>query len=555
MKRIQKVLILSLFLLPMFSSCDIVSINQTSSNGNTSIDDSTSEVASSVQGETTSSEEISSNEVTSNEESSSEISEVSTSDENTDDYPNRIAIYSINDTHGAIEEDASSSTYIPGMANLNYCIKNDADFSDDYSVLLSAGDMSQGTGISNITEGQCMMECMNSMGIDAMALGNHEFDWGVDTIAEEEETANFPFLGINILNKSDGNIIDLAQPSTIITKGSVKIGVVGSIYRFIRNSISASQIEDIEFVDDEPLVTAEAARLKEEENCDIVVVLTHQAGSTDAVNEYLTDSNIDGIFGGHNHAFSCIQSSDQKRYFLEAGCNSRAYSKLVLTKDSSGDYSVESGETDRIYESNCTNASSPEIESIVNSYLAIFQEVLEEVVAERDESFGKDQLGTLVTEAMMYYAEEVCKVDDIAVAVHNKGGIRSTWTSSELNDDGLYDITYGDIYEVMPFDNEVQYIELSGETLIDACTDSYNYHSKDFTKENSKYYLNGVEVDDDATYKVLAIDYIITNSSSACYQGGKNGTPINGEVVFTRDLIKDYISHLGIVKVADFPSL
>jgi len=551
MKRIKKILILGFFLLPMFTSCDIISINQTSSSDNTSSDASSSEVTSLSQEETTS-EETSSDEVTSNEETSSATSETSTSAETEGDYPDTIAIYSINDTHGAIEEDASSSTYIPGMANLDYCIKNDADFNDDYSVLLSAGDMSQGTGISNITEGQCMMECMNSMGIDAMALGNHEFDWGVDTIEEEAETANFPFLGINILNKSDGNIIDVAQPSTIITKGSVKIGVVGSIYRYIKNSISASQIEDIEFVDDEPLVTAEAARLKEEENCDIVIVLTHQAGSTDAVNEYLTDSNIDGIFGGHNHAFSCIQSSDNERYFLEAGCNSRAYSKLVLTKDSSGDYSVESGETDRIYESDCTNATSSEIDSIVNGYLAIFQEALEEVVGERDSALGKAQLGTLVTEAMMYYAEEVCQVDDIAVAVHNTGGIRSTLTSTTTNDNGLYDITYGDIYEVMPFDNEVQYIELTGETLIDACTDGYNYYSKDFTESNSKYYLNGVEIDEDETYKVLAIDYIITNEYSACYQGGDEGTPINGEIVYTRDLIKDYISNLGVVYAADF---
>jgi len=543
MKRIHKIFILSFFLLPMFSSCDIVSINQTSSIANTSLDDSISEVTSLSQ------------EVTSNGESSSETSEVSTSEESKDDYPDKIAIYSINDTHGAIEEDATSNAYIPGMANLNYCIKNDADYDDEYSVLLSAGDMSQGTGISNITEGQCMMECMNSMGIDAMTLGNHEFDWGVDTIAKEEAKADFPFLGINIHSKSDGKIIDLVQPSTIITKGSVKIGVVGSIYRYIRNSISASKIKEIDFVDDEPLVTAEAARLREDENCDIVVVLTHQGGSTTAVSDYLNDSNIDGIFGGHDHQLSCKRSSDQKRYFLEAGCNSQAYDKLVLTKDSRGDYSVESGEYDEISISDCANASSPEIESIVNSYLAIFQEVLEEVVGERNGAMYRNQLGTLVTEAMMYYAEEVCHVDDIAVAVHNTGGIRSTWTSSELNDDGLYNITYGDIYQVMPFDNEVQYIELSGETLIDACTDGYNYHSKDFTENNSAYYLNGIEVDKNATYKVLAIDYIITNPSSSCYQGGEEGTPINGEIVYTRDLIKDYIYHLGVVKIADFPSL
>jgi len=80
MKRIHKIFILSFFLLPMFSSCDIVSINQTSSIANTSLDDSISEVTSLSQ------------EVTSNGESSSETSEVSTSEESKDDYPDKIAI-------------------------------------------------------------------------------------------------------------------------------------------------------------------------------------------------------------------------------------------------------------------------------------------------------------------------------------------------------------------------------------------------------------------------------------------------------------------------------
>lgn len=545
MKKISKLTILSLFIIPLFSSCD--GINSSVQN---SLSESYLEETTSSEGDFTSSEEESSFTT----EISSEESSQDTSTQISEGYPERFAIYSINDTHGAISEDSDSSTYIPGMANLDYSIKSDPDYDENFSVILSAGDMSQGTGISNISRGQCMMECMNAMGIDAMALGNHEFDWGVDVIDQMKETADFPFLGINILNEDDGKIIDQSQASTIIEKGSLKIGVVGSIYRYIKNSISASQIEGIEFVDDEPLVTSEVERLKEEEKCDVVVVLTHQGGNTSAVSNYLTDSNISGIFGGHNHAFSCDISSDNNRYFLEAGSSSRAYSKLVLTKNSDGSYSVEDGETNYIYENECINASSPEIESIEEKYLSLYGDELVEIIGERDAAMNKNQLGTLVTEAMMYYAEEVCQVDDISVAVHNRGGIRTTWTSETKNENGMYDITYDDLFQMMPFDNEVQYVELTGDKMIEACTSYYDYHSKDFTEIDSKYYIDGNEIDESETYKVLAIDYIITRDDNPCYQGGDEGTPING-VVYTRDIIEDYISYLGVVNVDDFPSL
>jgi len=534
MNKKSKVLFIGFLLIPLFSACNGISSNSSVYSSEDSVILETSTMA---------------------EETTSSSDEIVTSSTEKEDFPDSFAIFSINDTHGSILEDGDSSSYIPGMENLDYCIKQDEDYDSRYSVLLSAGDMSQGSGLSNLSKGQCMMECMNAMGIDAMTLGNHEFDWGVDTIAQEAETAEFPFLGINILNKDDGNIIDVSQPSTIIEKGGLKIGVVGSIYSRISSSISASQIEDIEFVDDQPLVTAEAERLKNDEDCDVVVVLTHQAFSTNAVSSYMLDSNIDGIFGGHDHQFVSEVSDDGKRYFLEGGSNSKGYTKLVFTKNEDGTYSPISGTVEKLTQDDCVGAESLEIRTVIENYETLYGDKLNSVVGERDGALGKYNLGTLVTEAMMYYAEEVCDVDDIALAVHNRGGIRSVWTSTTKNENGLYDITYDDVYTVMPFDNKVQYIELTGEKVIEACQDGYNFHSKDFEVKYNNYYLNGIEIDESETYKVLCIDYMITNKYSVCYQGGDEGTSIGGKDVYTRDLMEDYIKYLGIVHVEDFPSL
>jgi len=541
MKKISKLVVMSLFVLPLFTSCtDNVSTSTTSVETSQASNGTTSEIA-----------DVTTSEVAS--EVSSEV-QISSPDSITLENikPETFSIYSINDTHGAIEEDAESYTYQPGLVNLDYAIKNDEDFTD-YSILLSAGDMSQGSGLSNISKGDCMMESMNAMGFDAMTIGNHEFDWGVDAIKQMEEKANFPFLGINITNKDDGEIADFSQASTIIQKGGVKVGVIGSIYKDISSSISASAIQDIEFTDDAPLVEAEAERLKVDEECDLVIVETHQGGGTAASSAFIESDYIDGVFGGHDHQFTNTSNSDDSCYFLEAGSSSRGYAKMTFSLKEDN-YEAEGGFWHKVTESESANATSPLVLAVINKYLDIVGDVLDEVVGERDDSFTRSNLGTLITEAMMNYARNTEGGDDIVVAVHNMGGIRDTWTSETDSDgDGLFDITYDDIYSVMPFDNQVQWIMLTGTDLIQAC--KTHYHSKDYEVIGSKYYLNGVEIDRDAEYKVFAIDYIITDYGDPCYKGIGGGTNLNGDIALTRDIFNNYVQSLGTLHVADFPVL
>ena len=532
MKKISKLVVMSLLVMPLFTSCndDVSSAVSEVSN------DTTSEIAG-----------VSTSEISSEVEISSPDS---ISLENI--KPETFSIYSINDTHGSIEEDAESSSYQPGLVNLDYAIKNDEDFTD-YSILLSAGDMSQGSGLSNISKGDCMMESMNAMGFDAMTIGNHEFDWGIEGIERMQEKANFPFLGINITNKDDGEIADFSQPSTIIQKGAVKVGVIGSIYKDISSSISASAIQDILFTDDVPLVEAEAERLKVEEECDLVIVETHQGGSTAAASAFLKSSYIDGVFGGHDHQFTNISNSDNSCYFLEAGSNSKGYAKMTFSLKEN-QYEAAGGFWHKVTESESYGATSPLVLAVINKYLDIVGDVLDEVVAERDDRFSRSNLGTLITEAMMDYAKNTEGGEDIAVAVHNRGGIRDTWTSTTDSDgDGLFDITYSDIYSVMPFDNQVQWIMLTGTDLINACKN--HYHSKNYEVVGGKKLLNGVEINPDTEYKVFAIDYIITDVGDPCYKGIGGGTNLNGDIALTRDIFNNYVKALGTVNVADFPVL
>ena len=102
--------------------------------------------------------------------------------------------YSVNDLHGAFLD---TDTH-PGVDEFTTYMKE--KFADEaaYEILLSAGDMWQGSVESSTNKGALMTRWMSQLGFAAMTLGNHEYDWGAGKIAENAAIATFPFLGINI---------------------------------------------------------------------------------------------------------------------------------------------------------------------------------------------------------------------------------------------------------------------------------------------------------------------------------------------------------------------
>ncbi|UKI50180.1 MAG: metallophosphoesterase [Clostridium sp.] len=123
-------------------------------------------------------------------------------------------ILTINDTHGYLE--TSDSNSISKIATY-------MDSYDENALRISVGDMFQGTGLSNLTKGKAMIEVMNAMNIDAMVIGNHEFDWGIDTILgyfdgnEENGEAKFPLLAANVVD-SDSKPLPNSSPYLITNK-------------------------------------------------------------------------------------------------------------------------------------------------------------------------------------------------------------------------------------------------------------------------------------------------------------------------------------------------
>lgn len=174
-------------------------------------------------------------------------------------------------------------------------------------LLLDAGDMFQGTPYYNLYKGKAEIEMMSLLDYDAGTIGNHDFDNGIEALAENLQYANFPLVNCNYDFKKTP-LVDKILPYKIIRKGGLKIGILGvgiELNGLVLKSLYGNTIYK------DPLTTANkmAAFLKKTKKCDYVICLSHlgyRYKSSKKVSDVILaqrSENIDLIIGGHTHTF------------------------------------------------------------------------------------------------------------------------------------------------------------------------------------------------------------------------------------------------------------
>ena len=445
--------------------------------------------------------------------------------------------YAINDLHGKFED---SSTQI-GVDEMTAYLRN-AYRSDENAILLSSGDMWQGSYESNSTRGMIITDWMNELDFVSMTLGNHEYDWGEEYIEKNAEAAEFPFLAINVYEKSTGERVDYCASSVLIERGGMKIGIIGAIGDCY-SSISGEMVEDVYFKTGRELtalVKAESEKLRSE-GADIVVYSIHDGygKSIDAegimvkdeqISSYydisLSDGYVDLVFEGHTHANYVLEDS-KGVYHLQNGGDNRGISHAEITLNFAN--------------GNMVTTEAEFIKSSVYSDYAddiIVDELMEkyaDTVGSGNEVLGKSgkyqsaqTLCQLVAE--LYYEvalERWGEEYDIALG----GGFISIRSPKSISQG---EVTYSQLAMLFPFDNRLVLCSVKGSDL----------QRKFFETSNSNYYIAYGEygeelrknIDPNATYYILTDTYC----SSYAYN---NLTVVDyyDEGVVARDLVADYI--------------
>lgn len=179
--------------------------------------------------------------------------------------------------------------------------------------LFDSGDIFTGT-LAKYTSGEVSLELMMSMGYDAMAIGNHEFEYGWEVFARQQYRVPFPVLGANLFYQ--GTTIPYARPYTIIERNGVRIAVIGIMGQDAATALIPSNIAGIDVID--PALAVKKALEDLREDVDITVLLTHQGktapmqtddSSPDVKRDIDVDirlagavKGLDVLFGGHADA-------------------------------------------------------------------------------------------------------------------------------------------------------------------------------------------------------------------------------------------------------------
>ena len=212
-----------------------------------------------------------------------------------------LVIMHTNDTHSQIDPYSyKGDVNVGGFLRREVAIR-EVRADNPNTLLLDAGDFSQGTPYFNFFKGYVEVWLMNAMGYDAATLGNHEFDNGCAALAARLKTADFPVVCANyqFANKKLAKVI---KPYVIIERGGHKIGVFGLGVNL--TGYTAPQIaREITYLN--PVETARkvVAELKAQ-NCDLIVCLSHLGVTTSRDNDYdlaRQVPEIDVIIGGHSH--------------------------------------------------------------------------------------------------------------------------------------------------------------------------------------------------------------------------------------------------------------
>jgi len=368
-----------------------------------------------------------------------------------------LRVLSINDFHGALlgrTWEWSHDRPVGGAAVLRTWLDSLAAECGCTSVRLDAGDEMQGTPISNFTFGRTSIAALNGLGIDAAAVGNHEFDWSVDTLRARMGEAHYQFVAANITD-SAGAIPAWVEPWTVISRDRVKVAVIGVASPSTGTTTDPHNVRGLVFGD--PAAAVRRVLPQVRGSADFVVVLAHAGAVCDSggchgevvdLAQGLDSGSVDLIVGGDTHRI--VHTVMHGIPVVEAGSSGSGIGVADFVRRGARRevrLRVETPFADQVTPNAALAAavekSRRRVDSLTNRTVATLQVAL---VRDGDE-YG---LGRLVADAY----RNMGKAD---VGLINNGGIRADLPGGP--------VSYGALFQVSPFQNRLVRVSLSGLDL------------------------------------------------------------------------------------------
>ena len=405
------------------------------------------------------------------------------------DVDGKVVILHTNDTHGADLDEEGTSFGMAGVAQL----KKDFEAAGADVLLVSAGDSIMGKPLVSADQGKSAIEFMNAAGYDAMTVGNHELDFGIDNLKALAKDADFPILCADMTTEADGKTV--FDSNTIIEIGGVKVGVFGLATPETLTKADASKMPGITFPQTDKLYAVAQAQVDElnKAGADLIVCLGHLGIDDESIGNRSIDvcehvNGIDLFIDGHSHSTTADIIAKVGDTNVVNGA------KIVSTGTALANvgvviYDQETGTlTDELVPAASYTKTDADVAKLVDDRNTAVDKVYGEKIATTEVDLNgsrsggaatdpvtkaemtfpegegvrttETNLGDFAADAILWQARQTLGEENVDAALTNGGGIREALAKGDISKKSLL--------AVFPFGNTVATIDVTGAQLLEA---------------------------------------------------------------------------------------
>lgn len=436
-------------------------------------------------------------------------------------------------------------------------------------LVVDAGDIMTGRPESNFFKAEPDIIGYNYIGYDLMAMGNHEFDNDWETMQKQIAMSDFPWLCANVTK--DGKLLDNVQPYIIKEYEGFKVAILGLMSKYTKDTGNPEFIKDFTFRDEVEVANEYVPMLKEQ--ADIVIAVVHMGlyDNNEKGSRYLA-ANVPGlamIVDGHSHSKidepvveNGVPIVQARHWGLYMGNMTLKFMDGMVTSFDwqldpiNVQYRKTDDDGNRTYHYVTEEIAKDEmLLAKLQPFADKVDEVLSEVIGNATDVFPNDDtrkmetaLGDIVTDSQEWFLENMDM--EIDFAFQNGGGIRATLGAGEIQKQT--------VYEVLPFDNSITLVTLSGADVIalfdKAATNigagamaqvssSVKVQFNAETQTVEELLIGGADVDPAKEYKIAVNSYLASGGDG--YAVFKNAKDFYDSSLMQRDAFIDYLIHLG----------
>ncbi|MBN2395180.1 MAG: 5'-nucleotidase C-terminal domain-containing protein, partial [Candidatus Atribacteria bacterium] len=413
-----------------------------------------------------------------------------------------------------------------------------------------------GSAMSNLLYGEPVSAVFKEIGIELSAVGNHEFDWGIERITKWSNDGGFQFVCTNIYDKRTNKPVDWAVPYQIIERSGVKVGFIGLATPETAYKTLKANVENYEFRDPAAILKEWIPEVKSA-GADLIIALTHLGSSQDQEGQISGEAidlcsveGVDAVISAHTH--KSVSGFVNNIPIVQAYYNGRTIAKLTFLFDDDNHLISAEPSLDHLYERADTLQDDPNTLAVYNRYEQELNPILGKILGEttveldHDRYAGPSLLGEWACEVMREKA-------GVQIAMTNGGGLRTAIPAGE--------VTTGKLYEVMPFDNTLYTMKLSGADLksnlehgimnedvgwiqISGVYVTYDSNAEPGNRIISMNLADGTPIGMDQYYRVVTNDFMATGGDNYDFT---NALETIDTSIPVRDAMMESIEKAGVI--------